>query len=342
MATSGVRECTLKDLFKRLEENINIVTHQIKGGERNKEGKKSYQRENYWGSVDAVFKMLSSETTKLSLAFSKMPFPSVKNTEAMVSELEKRILTLVSLYYSLPLSEGATLMSQYQKTVLQVLDCLIGFASSLSETVSSERHNERLQWTGGVWEASSFVLLRDNKQCVRKCLADTAELVQDALGEIEEAGETDGCIEGLLVDQDHLHGEMVTWSDQDREVVAACEGLVKTTKAMLKKSRESVDKRGSIDCESAVSTLDDFVSLTSTISSSVDDFICCIYAPVNYVALTQNGKLLSEITDKCLQFLRDSDLTTNEDTKWLDFLSQAVTHNLQKLEEKTKPNNDLG
>ena len=28
------------------------------------------------------------------------------------------------------------------------------------------------------------------------------------------------------MDQDRLHGEMVTWSDQDREVVAACEGLV--------------------------------------------------------------------------------------------------------------------
>ncbi|RUS88334.1 hypothetical protein EGW08_003905 [Elysia chlorotica] len=341
MATSA-QQCTLGDLFKRLEDNINIVTHQIRGGERNKDGKSSFQRENYWDNVDAVFKMLSSETTKLSLAFSKKPFPSVKNTELMVSELEKRVLTLVSLFYSMPVSEGATLLSHYQKAVLQVLDCLIGFASSLSETVHSERHNDRLKWTGSVWEASSFVLLKDNKQCVRKCLSETAELVQDALGEINEAGETDGGIEGLQMEPDDLHGEIATWSDQDRAVVAACEGLVKTTKAMLKKSRECVDKRGNIDCESAVSTLDDFVSLTSTISSRVDNFICCIYAPVNYAALIQNGKLLSEIIDKCLQFLRDSDLTSNEDIKWLDFLSQAVTHNLQKLEEKTKPNNDQG
>ncbi|GFR94628.1 Pol polyprotein, partial [Elysia marginata] len=280
------------------------LTYALTNGERKKEGKKPFQRENYWGSVDALFKMLSTETTKISLAFSKKPFPSVKNTEAMVHELEKQILTLVSLYYSLPISEGATLLSQYQKSVLQVLDCLVGFASSLSEAVDSERHTKRLQWTGGVWEASSFLFLRENKQIVKKCLAETAELVQDALGEINEARETDGCIDGLNTDQDGLHGEPETWSDQDRTVIDACEGLVKTTKAVLKKARECVDKRGSNDTESAVSTLDDFVNLTSPINSSVDDFICCIYAPVNYAALNDNGKLLSEVIDKCLQFLR--------------------------------------
>ncbi|GFO11275.1 cyclin-d1-binding protein 1 [Plakobranchus ocellatus] len=311
-------------------------------GERNAPSKKSFCRETYWSSVDSIFKMLSVETTKISLAFSKEPFPSVKNTETMVTELEKRVLTLVSLYYSLPISEGSTLVSFYQKAVLQVLSCLAGFASSVSEVISSERHSDRLQWTGGVWEASGFHLPKDNKQCTLKSLAHTAELVQDALGEIQEAGETDGCAEDLSEDPDHQHDEGITWSDQDRLVVSASEGLVKTTKAILKKAQESIEKRGSIDSELAISTLDDFVSLTSTISSSVDDFICCIYAPINYTALHNNGKLLSEVNIKCLQFLRDSDLTNNQDIKWLDFLMQAVSHNLQKLEEKVQSNSDQG
>ncbi|XP_005107772.1 cyclin-D1-binding protein 1 homolog [Aplysia californica] len=332
-----------ENVFKNLEDNISLVSKQIRDGESKREENAEFDKEAYWIRIGAIFKVLSVETTKMSLAFSKRPFPSHKNTQQMAQELEKGMLTLVSAYYSLPVAQGASLRRHLQAAVLQVLDSLAGFVSALSSCLQpDDKHSGRLQWTGGVWEAAGFILLKDNRECALKSLKDTSELVEDAFGEIEQATENDGQAEDFMGEDDGVITNDAVWSEQDKEVVKACTGLVKATKTILKKSKESVRKHSTVDSPEGVRVLDELVDFVRDVSRSVDDFVCGIYAPINYASLKQNGKVLSQLNGQILKFLRDSSLTVAEDEKWLDFLSQANTHNLNKLTQSTLPQSEEG
>ncbi|XP_059148902.1 cyclin-D1-binding protein 1 homolog [Physella acuta] len=317
------------DIFKNLRENIQLVSRQITDGVNTRKDAAEFDKETYWNKIAAIFKILSMETTKLSLAFSKKPFPSNKNTEALVQEMEKAILTLVSIYYSLPTSQGSTLKSHLQQAVLQVLDNLQQFVLSLSDCINSQS-DKRIQWTGGVWEASNFVLLRDNRECVLKDLQETYELVQDALQELEKASSIE--MQDDLLDEDNDK-----WSEHDKTVISACGGLVKTLLSIVKKTRGCVEKSGDISTNEGISTLDELSTLTSGVSSVVDDFVSGIYPPMDYDAFVQNGEVLSEVGRNIIKFLKDCKLTNNEDTKWLDFLTHACSHNLEKLKASVLP-----
>jgi len=318
-----------ENIFKNLADNIDMVTKQIKDGESKRDDSADFNKDAYWTRISNILKVLSSETTKMSLAYSKKPFPSFKNTEQMSQELEKGILTLVSAYYSLPLSQGVSLRHHLQAAVLQILQCIKNFVLSVIRILNSSSSNERLQWTGAVWEGSDFALIRDNQQCALKSLKETSGLIDDVLSEIEQARENNGQADDSLMEEDLNNDEI--WTQQDREVVMACTGLVKTTKIILKKSCESVTKCGDVTSTPGILVLDEMVQIAAGVSSCVDDFVCGIYAPVNYSSLSQNGKILFELNGKILKFLRDSSLTTSEDEKWLDFLTQANTHNHSKL-----------
>ncbi|BFZ19320.1 hypothetical protein BsWGS_22359 [Bradybaena similaris] len=327
-STAGYEQ---ENVIKNLQENIQLVVQQIKDGESKDVDDADFNKEVYWNKVAAVLKILSIETTKISLAFSKKPFPSSKNTEAMVTELEKSMLALVSVYYALPLSQGSTLHGLFQESMLQILANLQGFVASLSECIMSESHARRLQWTGGIWESVEFTLLKDNKECTLKKLNDTFDLVHDALVEMQEAIENEGELDDFMQDAEKSNADV--WSEQDKQVALSCTGMVKTMKNLLKKTQECVQKLGETDTREGVAVLDELIDLMSGVNIKVDDFVCGIYAPINCTALVQNGKALAELTDQILKFLRDSTLTKADDAKWLDFLSHASVHNLDKLKD---------
>ncbi|XP_055891569.1 cyclin-D1-binding protein 1 homolog [Biomphalaria glabrata] len=336
MASNNIVVLQHDDIFKTLQNHIQLVSAQINEGTCTREDSVDFNKDTYWNNVAAVFKVLSMETTKISLAFSKKPFPSNKNTEALVHELEKTMLALVSIYYTLPLTQGVTLRCHFKQAVLHVLDHLEKFVATLSDCFHSKEGDERIQWTGGVWEAASLELIRDNKECVANKLRERYELVDDALEELEEACSD----EGVEVDTETDLTPAEPWSEQDKRVVNSCPGIVKTMKNVLKKAQECVDKRGNVETQGDINTLDELAALTCDVSSLVDDFVSAIYVPLNYATFVSNGTVLSDSTRSILKFLRDSNLTTNEDEKWLDILSRACDHNLDKLKSNSSPATD--
>ena len=66
---------------------------------------------------------------------------------------------------------------------------------------------------------------------------------------------------------------------------------VKTTKTIMKKTRESVIKTGSVETAEGIRDLDELIGLTIVVNSRVDDLVCGIYAPVNYAQLLDNVSL---------------------------------------------------
>lgn len=53
-----------------------------------------------------VFKAVSHEATKLSLAYSKPPVPSNEECESLLASVEKTVLALLHVYSNLPKSAG--------------------------------------------------------------------------------------------------------------------------------------------------------------------------------------------------------------------------------------------
>lgn len=71
--------------------------------------------------------------TKLCLAFSKPPLPTVTETCGMLNVLETAYLEMLSTFYSLPKCCGLMLRKEVNMTVLQIMESLITVVMSLQE-----------------------------------------------------------------------------------------------------------------------------------------------------------------------------------------------------------------
>ncbi|XP_033729223.1 cyclin-D1-binding protein 1 homolog, partial [Pecten maximus] len=96
------------NVLENFKDNLDIVITQIKDGETERETDDDFEakQSEYWTKVGSVFKSLSHEATKLSLAFSSPPLPDQKTCKSLVEMCERATLGLVSLFYSLPKSQG--------------------------------------------------------------------------------------------------------------------------------------------------------------------------------------------------------------------------------------------
>jgi hypothetical protein len=77
-----------------------------------------------------------------------------------------------------------------------------------------------------------------------------------------------------------------TWSNQDRELLFPCMGLVKTARLSLKRIHVTLQMKGKFETEEQVSQLDDLVCEVKDISPAVDDLVSCMYPPMNKNAVT--------------------------------------------------------
>lgn len=71
------------------------------------------------------------------------------------------------------------------------------------------------------------------------------------------------------------------WSNQDRELVFPCMGLVKTARLSLKRIQATLQMKGKYETEEQVSQLDDLVCEVKAISPAVDDLVLCMYPPMS-------------------------------------------------------------
>ena len=76
-----------------------------------------------------------------------------------------------------------------------------------------------------------------------------------------------------------------TWSNQDRELLFPCMGLVKTARLSLKRIQATLQKKGKYETEEQVSQLDALVCEVKAISPAVDDLVLCMYPPMSKTAV---------------------------------------------------------
>lgn len=325
--------------MRNLLNSIQCIRDRARDGESN-ESDGAFNLSNFWDTLNQAVKAVSQEATKLSLAFSKPPLPSQQDGEKLSESILKSVLTLSTVFYWLPKSQGVSLRRQVRDATVEVLE---GVAQLLEVILSSPLQSlsqEQLTSTGGVWSAcDQFALLpRDNKAAVLVVLSSQTAVVKDAIEEIEQAlSEADDPFNDVLDDdqeEDNPRGNQDTyWSEKDRRVIGPCQGLMKAATACLRKLTSAVKANGDFGSPQNVAQLDDLADISREISPGVDDLALCLYPPMDYSGVENNVSKLAALLKKFLQIIRSSHVCGESELTWVQFLEGAVDHNLQKARD---------
>ncbi|XP_071385639.1 cyclin-D1-binding protein 1 homolog [Centroberyx affinis] len=325
--------------LRNLLNSIQCVRDRVRDGESN-ESDGAFNLSNFWDTLNQAVKAVSQEATKLSLAFSKPPLPSQQDGEKLAESIQKSVLTLSTVYYWLPKSQGVSLRRQVRDATVEVLDGVAQLVEVILSSPLQSLSQEQLTSTGGVWSAcDQFTSLpRDNKAAVLVVLSSHIGVVKDAIEEVEQAlSEAQDPYSDILDDDlegDEPRGNQDTyWSEQDRRVIGPCQGLMKASAASLRKLTSAVRAKGDVTTHQNLAQLDDLADITKDISPSVDDLALCLYPPMDYSGVDSNASKLAVLLKKVLEIIRSSHVCGESELSWVQFLEGAVDHNLQKARD---------
>ncbi|XP_061641814.1 cyclin-D1-binding protein 1 homolog isoform X1 [Phyllopteryx taeniolatus] len=325
--------------LRNLLNSVQCVTGRVRDGESN-ESDGDFNLSNFWDTLNQAVKAVSQEATKVSLVFSKPPLPSQQDGEQLADSVLKSVLSLSTVYYWLPKSQGVSLRQQVRDATVQVLEGLTQLLEVILSSPLQSLTQEQLTSTGGVWAACDRFthLPQDNKAAVLLVLTGQSGIVKDAIEELEqalsEAHDPFGDVLGDEEDGEEPRGNRDTyWSERDRRVVAACRGMMKAAAACLRKMTAAVRVHGDADAPQRVAQLDDLVDGVKEISPQIDDLALCLYPPVDYNSVENDVSKLAALLKKVLAIIRSSHICGEAELTWVQFLDGAVDHNLQKAKD---------
>ncbi|XP_064023964.1 cyclin-D1-binding protein 1 isoform X2 [Pogoniulus pusillus] len=288
-----------------------------------------------------AFKVTSQEATKLSLAFSRSPLTSAEDCQKLSEDVQNAILAVATVYYWLPKGQGTTLRKMVRDATTEVVEGMIQLIETILSSPLESLSQEQLISTAGVWEACEQVasLPRDNQAAVAAALAACLGVVKDAVKEMERA-----LVEGqdpysdILEDEElGFRGNRDTyWSEADRRLLSSCMGLMKASKACLKKILGAVRAYGKADSAEQITQLDDLADIAHQISPSVDELALSMYPPVNQLAVRLNAAKLASVLKKVLEITKSSHMCPPSEEGWVQFLAGAVDHNMNKIKNLTQ------
>ncbi|KAL5021416.1 hypothetical protein ScPMuIL_000571 [Solemya velum] len=313
---------TRADLFHDFIQKSELILEQIRAGEDSRCHHGQFEQDEFWNKLGVVFKKAAHEATKLSLVFSQEPAPNEEECRGVLESVEKAMIVLVSVYYSLPLTQGATLRKALQKATLNIIEGIKSLAETVGQgTLGSQ---QQLQTTGAVWHETDIVptLPKSNREAVLVMVKESAALVTDALSEVQEiqtSGE-DG-------EEDDGFEESPVLSDAEKALLAPCSGLIKTSKFILKKTCEGIISNEQCEQAEYVWALDHLAEIVDRLSPAVDDFASCLYPPLKHDSIRQEGERLYQTNEVLLTFLKQSEIKIEK----LDPLLAANKHNWDKL-----------
>uniref|UniRef100_A0A8C4ET45 Cyclin-D1-binding protein 1 homolog n=1 Tax=Dicentrarchus labrax TaxID=13489 RepID=A0A8C4ET45_DICLA len=333
--------------LRNILNSIQCVRDRVRDGESN-ESDGAFNLSNFWDTLNQAVKAVSQEATKLSLAFSKPPLPSQQDGERLAESIMKSVLTLSTVYYWLPKSQGISLRRQVRDATVEVLEGVAQLVEVILSSPLQSLSQEQLTSTGSVWSAcDQFAQLpQDNKGAVLVVLSAQIGVVKDAIEEIEQAlSEAHDPFSDVLDDDqegEEPRGNQDTyWSEKDRCIIGPCQGLMKASAACLRKLMSAVKANGDVTTAQSLAQLDDLADITKEISPGVDDLALCLYPPMDYSGVETNQVQYSFYC-LCVSFLhtpllsslhRSSHVCGESQLTWVQFLEGAVDHNLQKAKD---------
>ncbi|XP_058846673.1 cyclin-D1-binding protein 1 homolog [Acipenser ruthenus] len=326
--------------LRNLRNSVQCVRDRVRDGE-SKECNEDFNLQQFWDTLGQAFKAASQGATKLSLVFSKPPLPSAQDCERLADSIEKNVLTLATVYYWLPKSQGITLRRIARDATVEVLEGISQLIEVILNTPLQSLSQEQLTSTGGVWSSCDYIhrLPQDNQAAVLSVMASYSAVVKDAIEEMEQAQADSQDPFSDVLDDDDLdsRGNQDTyWSEEDKQLMAPCQGLMKAGKACLKKLSGAVKAHGKVDSPECIAQLDDLADITKEISPNVDDLALSLYPPMNYAGVRLNAARLASVVKKVLEITKSSHVCPEAELAWVQFLDGAVQHNMQKVKNLTQ------
>ncbi|XP_032369462.1 cyclin-D1-binding protein 1 homolog [Etheostoma spectabile] len=322
--------------LRNLLNSIQCIRDRVRDGESN-ESDGAFNLSNFWDTLNQAVKTVSQEATKLSVAFSQPPLPSQQDGEKLAESTLKSVLTLSTVYYWLPKSQGVSLRRHVRDATVEVLEGVAQLVEVILSSPLQSLSQDQLTSTGGVWSAcDQFAQLpQDNKAAVLLVLSNQVGVVKDAIEEIEQAlsEAQDPFIDVLDDDQEPRSNQDTYWSENDRRIIGPCQGLMKASAACLRKLTSAVKANGDVTTCQHLAQLDDLADITKEISPGVDDLALCLYPPMDYSGVENNVSKLATLLKKVLEIIRSSHVCGESQLTWVQFLDGAVDHNLQKAKD---------
>ncbi|XP_034725806.1 cyclin-D1-binding protein 1 homolog [Etheostoma cragini] len=322
--------------LRNLLNSIQCIRDRVRDGESN-ESDGAFNLSNFWDTLNQAVKAVSQEATKLSVAFSQPPLPSQQDGEKLAESTLKSVLTLSTVYYWLPKSQGVSLRRHVRDATVEVLEGVAQLVEVILSSPLQSLSQDQLTSTGGVWSACDrFAQLpRDNKAAVLLVLSNQGGVVKDAIEEIEQAlsEAQDPFIDVLDDDQEPRSNQDTYWSENDRRIIGPCQGLMKASAACLRKLTSAVKANGDVTTCQHLAQLDDLADITKELSPGVDDLALCLYPPMDYSGVENNVSKLATLLKKVLEIIRSSHVCGEFQLTWVQFLDGAVDHNLQKAKD---------
>ncbi|XP_073462406.1 cyclin-D1-binding protein 1 [Aquarana catesbeiana] len=321
-----------------LLDNLRAVLGKLRDGESSEGSNFSPQ---FWDTLGQAIKATSQEATKMSLAYSKPPLPSEDDCQKLSDGLLNSILAASTLYYSLPKKQGITLRKTVREAVADVIEGTMQLVEVILNSPIQSVIKVQLVSTGGVWEACDQFeqIPKDNQAAVVATVSGYLGVVKDALEEMEQAlasGE-DPFSDVLEDDETGARGNQDTyWSEADHRLIAPCLGLMKASKACMKKVLGALKTHGKVETADQVAQLDDLADITQEVSPSVDELALSMYPPMNQAAVRFNAAKLSSVLKKVLEIIRSSHVCPDSETSWVQFLNNAIDHNMNKVKTLTQ------
>uniref|UniRef100_A0A8C5R3C3 Cyclin D1 binding protein 1 n=1 Tax=Leptobrachium leishanense TaxID=445787 RepID=A0A8C5R3C3_9ANUR len=327
--------------LQSLLESLRAVLGKLRDGESKENS--DFVTQDFWDSLGNAFKATSQEATKISLAFSKPPVPSEVGCQQLSEGLLNAVLAIATLYYSLPKVQGITLRKAVREAAADVINGTVQLVDVILNSRMQSLSQAQLASTGSVWEACDQweQLPKDNLSAVLALASGYLDVVKDAIDEVEQAAASgdDPYNDVLDDDEDDAEGrgnQDTYWSEVDRRLLAPCLGLMKASKACLKKLLGALKAHGKVDTSEHVAQLDDLADATQEISPSVDELALSLYPPMNHAAVRLNAAKLSSVLKKVLEITRASHISAEEVPSWVQFLDGAVDHNMEKIKNLTQ------
>ncbi|XP_071615646.1 cyclin-D1-binding protein 1 isoform X2 [Heliangelus exortis] len=294
VAAAATAPMEAREPLRELRQALRAVLARVREGEPG-EGREAFELPRFWDALGQTFKVTSQEATKLSLAFSRPSLTSAEDCQKLSEDVQNAILAVATVYYWLPKGQGTTLRKMVRDATTEVVEGMIQLTETILSAPLESLSQEQLISTGGVWEACEQVsnLPRDNQAAVVSTLTACLGVVKDALEEMEHA-----LVEGqdpysdIMEDEElGFRGNRDTyWSEADRKLLSSCMGLMKASKACLKKVLSVVKAYGKADSPEQIAQLDDVADIANEISPSVDELALSMYPPMNQLAVRLNGK----------------------------------------------------
>ncbi|XP_018419812.1 PREDICTED: cyclin-D1-binding protein 1 [Nanorana parkeri] len=324
--------------LQKLVDNLRAVLGKLRDGE-SREG--SNFNPQFWETLGQAIKATSQEATKISLAYSKPPLPSEEDCQKLSDGLLNAILAASTLYYSLPKNQGITLRKTVREAVADVIEGTMQLLEVILNSRIQSLTQAQLVSTGSVWEACDQFeqIPKDNHAAVVIIVSGYLGVVKDALEEMEQAlaGGEDPFSDVLEDDEMGARGNQDTyWSEADHRLIAPCLGLMKASKACLKKVLGALKTHGKVETADQVAQLDDLADITQEVSPSVDELALSMYPPMNQAAVRLNAAKLSSVLKKVLEITRSSHVCPDSETSWVPFLNNAIDHNMNKVKNLTQ------